>query len=283
MRHLPLPKRITGDISLVFVIIMILTLVVLAAVIYPEYTLFTRIATKTPYDMCKQSVNQAALMRLGNIELSPFLKCQTEQITIKEKDEEAAKKKIADAMYNCYYQFGRGEKELFSGSGTFCFVCSTIDFEDAGKKITQLTEFNKYLFENYANTKETHAQYLYKDQTEKTRETLKKTGEYTKTRPVQKLGIIFTYDRGLTSDTKWDILKGGAVGGAGAIIAIALAPISVPTILATAIVAGGAYAGGYGVYTLGEFTRLTGVTLKPYSADELNKLGCTQNIVQKPT
>lgn len=124
---------------------------------------------------------------------------------------------------------------------------------------------------------------MYKDAAEKTREQFKKTGEYTKTMPVQKLGVVFTYDRGLTSDNKWGILKGGALGGAGAITAIVLAPISVPTIIATAVVAGGAYAGGYGMYTLGDFTRLTGITLKPYSAEELNKLGCTQKIVQKPT
>ena len=267
--------------AMYFVIAIVIILVLLVAMLNFQQKFRKSLETKETRDACKLSVLAASKLRFADFQIIDNIQCCQENKVVDNPDKIPSM--LANSLYDCYKMFLKGEADLFAGPGRLCFVCSTIDFEDAGKKITQLTEFNKYLFENYANTKETHAQYLYKDQTEKTRETLKKTGEYTKTRPVQKLGIIFTYDRGLTSDTKWDILKGGAVGGAGAIIAIALAPISVPTILATAIVAGGAYAGGYGVYTLGEFTRLTGVTLKPYSADELNKLGCTQNIVQKPT
>lgn len=268
-----------------FVIIMILMLVLLAALLYPEYNLFTRIATKTPYDVCRQSVEQASFMRLGNIELSPFLKCQTEQITIKEKDEETAKKKIADALYNCYYQFGRGEKELFSGTGTFCFVCSTIDFEDEGKKIGSLPEFNKYLFENYANTKETYAHYLYKDETKKTMETLKQKGEYTKTRPVQKLSVLLSYDRRTTEELKEEVTDFALFGGAGAIAGIGLAAtgFGAPVVLGVYALSAGSLAGGFGAYQFGQFTNIATVALKPYSAEELNKLGCTQKIQQKPT
>ncbi|MBI4141615.1 hypothetical protein HY484_01680 [Candidatus Woesearchaeota archaeon] len=279
MRRIPLPKGINADITMIFVIVMILTLVLLAALLYPQYNIFTRIATKTPYDICRQSVEQASFMRLGNIELHPYLKCETEQITIKEKNEEKAKKKIADALYNCYYQFGRGEKELFKDQGTFCFVCSTIDFEDEAKQISTLPEFNKYLFENYANTKETYAKYLYKEQTEKTREQLKQKGEYTKSFATRKYGIILLYDRLLTKEAQKTVSELYATSRTGYMLQSAGSQFLLPSTLVSL----GALGGAYAIFTFGDYTNIATVTLKPYSAEELNKLGCTEEIRQKST
>jgi len=66
-----------------------------------------------------------------------------------EKDEYAVKEKIAKAMTECWEDYGKGEKKLFSDTGqqTFCTFCTIIRFEDKGKTITgmktYLTEYPK--------------------------------------------------------------------------------------------------------------------------------------------
>jgi hypothetical protein len=67
------------------------------------------------------------------------------------KDLEKAKEKIANKMYDCWKQFGRGEIDFlddldFGTSETYCFICTQITFsKDLRNK--KITGFAKYLDE----------------------------------------------------------------------------------------------------------------------------------------
>lgn len=258
-------KNNKGDITIIFVIIMILTLVLLVALLYPQYNIFIKIGGKAPYDICRNSVDAAALMRFKNIELSPFLKCETQQYIITKNNVEEAKQTIADAMYNCYYQFAQGEKNLFSDEGRFCFVCSTIDFEEQGTKIKELPAFQKYLFENYADSKHTYAQYLYKDKAEQKKERMNKDGTYSKQLPTQKMAVVFTYDKFATD-----------------LSALFLKELLLQLSQQQMIDWSGGLLEEYPLEFTGDYTRIgTVMLLSGYNAEKIKKLACTQKIPQK--
>jgi len=275
-------KNKKGDMSTIMIAVLIITLVLLIALLYPQYNIFAKIGGKMPYEICRNSVETASLMRFKNIELSPFLKCETQQYTITKNNAEEAKKTIADAMYNCYYQFAQGEKQLFSDEGKFCFICSTIDYELGGTKITELPEFQKYLFENYADSKNTYAQYLYKDKSDQTKKDL--GTKYVTALLRQKLGVFFTYDRFRTSANKelTQYLNKIALAGSTTAFVSAYIPL-VGTPLAVISLAGSGLAlvGGYAVQMFGDYSQISTVQLIQYSPEEINKLGCTQKIPQK--
>lgn len=262
-----------ADMTMAFVIVMILMLVIIAALLYPEYNLFTKISEKTPYDICRNSVEASALLRVRNIELAPYLKCQTQQHTITSNDAEAAKHTVADAMYNCYYQFARGEKNLFSDEGTFCFICSTIDFESKAKDLKELPAFTKYLFENYGDAKNSYAQYFYKSDFNKVKESVKASKLYLAPVKADKLGVLFVY-RKFKSGREVAIEQGLYS------IAQTLWPSALPPVQMSALgIAGSTYLFGQ---TIGDYTYGGDVVLvNPYSAENLNALGCTAKISQK--
>lgn len=250
---------------------MIITLVVLGAMLYPEYNIFTHIAEKTPYNICRQSVEARAfpLTRVKNIELMPYLKCETQQYVITEKNVEEARKTIADAMYNCYYQFARGEKDLFDGEGIFCFVCSTIDFE----KLKEIPALKKYLFEEYGDAKNTYAQYLYKYKNfAAIKKQIQTKPEYTAPIPAQKTGVLFVY-------RKFKTAKQVEIEGEFYEFARKIQPY-LPSQFAFVgpEIAGETYL--FGEY-LGQYQYTADVMLiNPYIAEKITGAGCTQKIPQ---
>ena len=265
-------KNNKGDVTIILVIILILTLVLLVALLYPQYNIFIKIGGKAQYDICRNSVDAASLMRFKNIELSPFLKCETQQYTITKNNVDDAKQTIADAMYYCYYQFAQGEKNLFSDEGRFCFVCSTIDFEESGTKINELPAFQKYLFENYADSKHTYAQYLYKDNTEQIK---KNMGEsYYAALPKQKMAALFVYNKFKSARLK-------EIEQQNLLFAQAILPLLPPPfnfLASSEITLGTIYGAKYfGEYGYGGKVEL----INNYSQEAINKLECTQKIPQK--
>lgn len=80
---------------------------------------------------CKSSVDSNSRLHFGAIEFPGHLNCPARSIEITrsltEKQQEDAKKMIATEMYDCWYQYGEGRRNLFKGEGTFCSVCSFID------------------------------------------------------------------------------------------------------------------------------------------------------------
>ena len=52
---------------------------------------------------------------------------------------------LANSLYGCYSSFLKGDANLFSGTGNFCFICSSIQLE--GMAETEIQGFYKYLLE----------------------------------------------------------------------------------------------------------------------------------------
>lgn len=70
------------------------------------------------------------------------LNCPTRKVVVDDSSEIAVKNHLATLMYNCWSQYGKGQKELFSGDGVFCRVCHDISLQDKALKIT---DFGSYL------------------------------------------------------------------------------------------------------------------------------------------
>lgn len=287
MRHLSLPRRVKGAyrVGITYVVILTLTALILIALLYPEYFILKGVQEKNPYHACQQSVEAASFLRVGNTEFYPYLTCETQQYTVTKNDPDEAKKVVAEAMKNCFYQFGRGEKELFSGEGNFCFVCSIVDFEGEGKKIRSLPEFQKFLFEN-PTEKNSYAKYLYKANANKEKELLLKEGKYTASVPVKKTGVIFTSNRWrskVNKELEEDLKIVGYGGGVVTIVAFAASLIGTPVAGVAVFTAAGLVAGAYAVENFADYGQLSTVIAREYSVEELDKLKCTQEVAQKPS
>ncbi len=81
------------------------------------------------------------------------------------------KKVIADSMRDCWDQFGRGEIDPFTrlDGDAHCIICSHIVFDPSAKEKLQkepgkleLLDFNKFLVENNANTRQKYSSFLFK-------------------------------------------------------------------------------------------------------------------------
>ncbi len=93
---------------------------------------------------CKASVAKNSVLRIGALEFPTSLNCPARSIKIsKAGDEESnasANKRIAESLYDCWYQYGEGKLNLYQGEGTFCSVCTFIDIE-AEKPVGGLPDY----------------------------------------------------------------------------------------------------------------------------------------------
>jgi hypothetical protein len=90
------------------------------------------------------------------------IKCFSQDKTIKVKEEMEIKRKLAEEMRSCYFQFWKGEKNPFgSDSRKYCFLCSTISFEKDDliisdfptyiKTVKSFNDQNSYYLDYFAN------------------------------------------------------------------------------------------------------------------------------------
>jgi len=109
----------------------------------------------TEKEACRQSVelrNKWFLKgELFGIEVP--LNCKTQYITISSTNEEYIKKEIANAIYDCWWMLGEGEKNFFMRDPTpdnpaFCVICAVIEFDEhVQKKLPEVKGLNAYLFD----------------------------------------------------------------------------------------------------------------------------------------
>ncbi len=245
-----------GDITMVFVVVMILTVLVLVVLLYPQYNILNWFSGKTPYNICRISVEDASLMRFRNIDFSSNLKCQTQEYTIDSKDVDTARRTVADAMYNCFYQFGQGKVELFTDEGLYCFICSTIDFEGKGAELKELPEFQKFLFENKPlDARVSYKHYLNPSGFKQEKIDLEKANLLSLPLPAQKMAVIFAY--GKEKIEEQDVFTDYLLSFTGV-----LGPVITKY--------------------LGDYKHSSQISLAvPYSAEELKSKGCTTRIAQK--
>jgi hypothetical protein len=128
----------------------LLVLAVLVIVIFSPFivkTLFQAQA-EIPRDVCKASVLAAAaakgIAKVTKLDFESSLHCYTQDVEIREDDEEGMKRQLAKELTGCWDQFLQGEKELFNDDAVFCHICSVVSFEKQGG---QLAGFRQHLQE----------------------------------------------------------------------------------------------------------------------------------------
>ena len=128
---------IAGIIKILFILFILFSLV---------KVIITVIQEQTDYDTrCKGSVRQYHVFRVHEQNIGDFkINCPTRKLTLS-GDEDLLKKQVADEMYRCWDNYGRGELNLFPEKDKkFCAYCSHINFENND---LVLYDFMKYLTE----------------------------------------------------------------------------------------------------------------------------------------
>ncbi|MEW6063493.1 MAG: hypothetical protein AB1571_03955 [Nanoarchaeota archaeon] len=140
-------KAVSMHVVELILIVLVLSLVIFFVV----YIFKPGIETTSSKSACEQSVLlKAKAKAVPGVSSKVDLQCETTKIEIDEINEKSTKK-IADAMYDCWGQFGEGKVDFlsdwdFGGVDTFCFICSKIEF-DASIKENKI-DLGIYLNEN---------------------------------------------------------------------------------------------------------------------------------------
>ena len=252
---------------------------------------------------CEASVMGHAALKLRYADFSGEIKCPTIKLQINDKNEEIVKKKIADAMADCWDQFGKGKLELFSDDSVYCSICHRITFN----KEIQIKGFTGYLANNNpSGQKISYLQYL---TTEKTQNSDFLTGlsnnhidDTILASQQNEYATIFTYIKGkkyleeYVEKAKYITPGAGLmVFGAGLVfkspvIAAAVASVSGPAAPVAGVVAGG-IAVSVGTITFGvgalwsylaatyagvPFEHISLINFVPYDAQYIQSLNCKE-------
>ena len=252
---------------------------------------------------CKASVETHAALKMRFADFSGDIKCPTEKVVIKNKDENVVKRKIADAMYDCWDQFNRGKDDLFSDDSVYCTICHRISLD----KSIKVNEFTDYLAKTKApGQKVSYLQFLTPEKTENSdflNEKAKNSIDDTIDASVMnEYAIIFVYIKGkrylddfiakaphtvgsgtLISVGFAIVWKSPLVGVAVAALSGPLAPVTGPA--ATTATAGiGTILVGTGsiwyviskYYAGVPFDHISSISLIPYDAQSLRNLNCKE-------
>lgn len=249
---------------------------------------------------CEASVREHAALKLGFADFSNEIKCPTVKLKIKDKNEEIVKKKIADAMVDCWDQYGQGKLELFKDDNVYCAVCHRITFD----KTMQVKGFNDYLAtNNVQRQKISYAQYLTTEKTQNsdflnkfanriTDDTIlaSQQNEYT---------IIFTFIKGKKYLNEYyekakqmapgigliaigfGVFKaGGVIGGLVSVVATPAVGVAVGAPISAAgglLMSVGAIWSGMAAYFAGvPFEHISLVNFVPYNSQYLQNLNCKE-------
>ncbi len=233
-----------------------------------------------PKELCHQSVEANARLKLGGLDFAEAVKCPTRNIRVSDKSDEAIKRKTAELMAECWYQYGEGKGELFdtrafgAGSDVFCAVCHTIKYEE--KKT--VNGFLQFLVDEHPLGKPvSYYEYLTPFQTsDDILKQLEAQREMDVINTNYNYATVFVYGK---NKNFWDKPGTTAVlGGAGLIIGAVVSGFftgGTTWVLAGAVALGTAGA-AVGV-KVGEDQPTewhSGVLLVPYTANDLEKLGC---------
>lgn len=138
-------KKVAASKPLETLVVIVLFLLVFGAIMFVIRVWYLGIDELTPKQICRQSVELAALSNSAGIDASADINCPTQYVEIKGRNQDSIKRKLANNMADCWWQFWEGEKELFSATPkTYCVICSVTEFEDKDETIIG---FSKYLME----------------------------------------------------------------------------------------------------------------------------------------
>ncbi|MEM4637540.1 MAG: hypothetical protein QXK76_00770 [Candidatus Woesearchaeota archaeon] len=123
-------------------VLSLLALIIILIVTVIVYKFFNTAKEKLEIQDCRNSVAaHAFLAKTSQRELFTDIKCKTREIHIDAKNHKKAKKIIAEDMRRCWYEWQKGNAQLFKGEGIFCHVCSVYDFKQKDEKIEKFQTF----------------------------------------------------------------------------------------------------------------------------------------------
>ncbi len=154
------------------------------------------------------------------------LKCSTNYESIGSKDEGVIKRTIANSMFDCWDQYGRGEIEIFdTRDQNYCVVCSSLEFTN--KK--EINDFTQFLVDNKPNaaSEQTYFEYLTGIKAEDNKVIEKYENSELKEKDVvdltNPLAVMFVMDKNAYPDAKLGVEEGKAVttvvGAGGGVLA----------------------------------------------------------------
>ncbi len=250
-----------GQLVTSIVVKIILILIVIFVLLVFVWQIYITSSTAIGEDaVCKESVKQYALRKFQNIEFADAeINCPVKNLTLS-GDKESLKKQIADELYRCWDNYGRGELELFYNKGTkrYCSICSHIVFEN---EELYLENFTTYLVE----TKTPKGDMYYYDFLTGVRttpdiidDTKKEKNAYDNILTERDYYILYShYNEGEWSKEK-EVAIGIMAGIAVATLVTGGAMIGVATLIASATFVGST-AAGLGVASTGVTAAGTGV------------------------
>lgn len=125
--------------EIVLIIIAILIILIISLTIYK---FFDTAKEKLEIQDCRNSIAaHSMLAKISQREIFTDIKCRTREILIDAKNHEKAKKIIAEDMRRCWYEWQKGNAQLFKGDGIFCHICSIYDFKQKDQKIEKFQTF----------------------------------------------------------------------------------------------------------------------------------------------
>ena len=253
---------------------------------------------------CEASVRTHAALKLRYADFSGDINCPTVKLKIDDKNEEIVKKKVADAMVDCWDQFGRGKLELFKDDSVYCSICHRITFD----KEIKFNGFMKYLAEEKLSKQAkgesiTYLQYL---TTEKTQNSdflnelaNRKIDDTVLASQQNEYAIVFTHVKGKQYLKEYaakagniapgvgliiigvgTFKAGGIVGGAVSAVATPLVGVPVGLTISSAgalLISIGAL-WGYAAYFIEgvSFEHISLISFIPYDAQYLESLNCKE-------
>jgi hypothetical protein len=119
-----------------------LAIIIIVLIAIFIFNFFQTAKDKLEIQDCRNSIGaHAVLATVSQREIFTDIKCQTRELLIDASNENKAKKKIAEDMRRCWYEWQKGDAQLFEGEGIFCHICSVYSF----KQNTTITQFQSFL------------------------------------------------------------------------------------------------------------------------------------------
>ena len=147
------------------IILLVMSVIILVFVLYALGILKPETENIVDRSICEQSVFLNSQPVARNI-ITDEIDCETSRIKINTINENEIKEKIADEIFLCWKQFGKGEsfflREVdFFNNPKICYICSKIIYGDNLKNKFDFIYMKDYLANTIIPTKEiTYMNYL---------------------------------------------------------------------------------------------------------------------------
>lgn len=178
------------------------------------------------------------------------INCPVSFINIKTRDKEDAKRIVADAMVDCWDDYGKGRLKLFQAEDEkFCTVCSIINFKRIDERITGFPLFLSRSYFSRVGVRYNYQEYLTGFRTSDSMiDELSRTQAEQYLDPESRYAILFTFYK----DSEWDrwvvigatIAVGVVLFAAATVATIATMGAAAPTFAVSAAIVAAMAAGG---------------------------------------